>query len=1086
MYKTFNMKLIAQILLITVLSIFSAKAQSWEYANKIEFQGNNVFLDNQLAKAVDQNGNIYIAAKITSMMSWYRISFGNNNFLNKKSDHDIFIAKYNSNGTFAWAKSYGDSNLLSISNIIDITIDPQGNPVIIGTFNADLTFDNFTVYTGGNAESTFIVKLNASTGACTWASQFQASSVNPGSYVNPTAIDIDNNGIIYIAGHFGGLCNFGTSVNPAMLEANSGEMDLYIVRLNSAGTIQWYEQFKSSGTKIIMDLKCDNSGNIIVGGKYKNAGPVFGINSFPSSTNEELFLLKLNQNKGLEWMKYSTGTSTQKIISSIDIDNNGNVYALGTFLSTGNINLDNLNLSPFGGVNNNTDILLLKYNSSGSLEWLKKAGGTASDQTYNIDVANDGLLYVSAFLRTGQLFSPISITSNLGVGVVKYGNDGNALSYKSGDAGLVTYGQFEILPSGNGFLTGYFRNTAQFGNTTLTISNGYYTTGIYVAKYFESLVIPSEINQFYPTSGYTNTSVVIYGKNFNNATSVSFNNILSSNFTKVNDTIIIAKVPNVASTGKIKIEFTGGLVEFSQNDFVVKSNNNSISDWSMAIQNSTTSSDEYIEESTSDLNGNIIYVGNYKNSITLSNITLNSNGAEDMFVAKWNQNGNLIWAKSFGGGLIDKVNGVCTDINGNIYITGYYTSQITFGNIQLLSGTDADIFIVKLNSIGEVVWAKKAGGLDGDDKGLDISCDIFGNISLTGSIIGTVNFDNIVLNMSSLGSLKLFVAKYNNSGNALWAKEAKGGGNVYSNSVAVDYNNNTYIMGIVPGTLQIGGITLSSEPAWWIDYFIAKYDHQGTMVWAKKINGHPSYNGSIVTDADGNIYYSGTEKIINNVEIAIAKYNTDGIEQWKLVGQGPDLDFSNDISISASGDIAVCGQFNTTLNLGNQNLAGHALFGNEMFVAKIDNNGNPISLHQATNLNTSSENASTISFNSENEIYVGGKFSGSASFGNITLVANTGTDLFIAKLSNTSTGLNKEITKALKIYPNPITDSESIIIDGCKNENDISYTIYNNIGRIIQYGTISEINCSINISALVPGVYFIKTDKGNATFVKNN
>jgi hypothetical protein len=258
------------------------------------------------------------------------------------------------------------------------------------------------------------------------------------------------------------------------------------------------------------------------------------------------------------------------------------------------------------------------------------------------------------------------------------------------------------------------------------------------------------------------------------------------------------------------------------------------------------------------------------------------------------------------------------------------------------------------------------------------------------------------------------------------------------------------------------------------------------MVWAKKINGHPSYNGKIVTDADGNIYFSGAEKINNNVELVIAKYNTSGDLQWKLTGQGPDLDFSNDIALSSSGDIAVCGQFNTTLALGNLSLSGHALFGNEMFVAKIDNSGNPISLHQATNTNTASENVSTVTFNTNNEIYVGGRFGGTAIFGNSTLTANNGTDLFIAKLTNSSTGINDIKNSAIKVYPNPVINTELIMIDGCQNEKDISYTIYNNIGKLIQHGIINEINCAINISTIFPGVYFLKTDKGNATFVKNN
>lgn len=1086
-FKKLNtMRLIILFTLLITFNVGKSTAQNWDFAKKIEFQGNNVMLDNFIYQTTDASGNVYIAASVTSMMSWYRIHFDANNFLDKKSDHDIFIAKFNANGSFAWAKSFGDSNSVSISSIADIAVDPQGNPIIIGSHNADLTFNNLTLYSYNGVENTFIVKLNASNGSSIWASQFSASAVNPGSRVKPTAIDIDNNGNIYVSGFYSGLCNFGSSVNPAMSQANEGETDLYLTRLSSSGSLQWFERFYSSGSKMINDIKCDQLGNIILVGSYKDAGPIFGLNQLLTSNNEEAFIIKLNSNKGLEWMKSTTGSSSSKRITSLDVDNSGNIYALGAFLNDGLLNLDNLNLNGFGGTVANSDILLLKYSSTGSLEWLKKAGGLTNDNAINIDVANEGYFFISTNLRNGQSYSPLSISSNLGQAVVKYGVDGNAASYKNRDNGIVTYGTFEIQQSGNGFLTGYFNNSAQFGNTTLTISNGFSTEAIYIAKYFETLVIPSEVKYFYPSKAYVNKDVVIYGKNFNSATSVSFNNILSSNFRIVNDTIIVAKVPSNATTGKIKVEFTGGITALSQNDIFIVSNSNSGTNWNWAKQNSSASSDEYIVSTATDFAGNIISVGNYKNNIIFESTTLNSLGLTDMFITKWSSNGTLLWAKSFGGGLEDQINSVCTDFAGNIYITGYYNSQIAFDTSQLFGAIgNSDIFVVKLNPNGNVVWAKTAVGYDGNDIGIGINCDLMGNVSITGSIVGTVVFDNITLSLSSLGSSKMFVAKYNSRGNIMWAMEARGGGNASASSITTDAHDNTYVMGIIPGTLNIGGVTLSTTPAWWIDNFIAKFDKQGGLVWAKVVKGTPSYSGRITSDLEGNIYFSGTENINNNEEVVIAKYNTNGDEQWKLIGQGPLLDYALDVDVSISGDIAVCGQFNTTLSLGSQNLSGHSLFGDEMFVAKINNAGNVLSLQQVENTNVKSEKVSNVSFNIDNEIIVAGAFSGSPIFGPTTLNAITGTDLFIAKLSNSSTSTHIVKNEALIVYPNPSQESDLLYFNACDKLRSSTYKIYDNLGREVMNGDINTNNCSINIRNLSNGIYIIQTEHGNSTFIKN-
>ena len=226
-----------------------------------------------------------------------------------------------------------------------------------------------------------------------------------------------------------------------------------------------------------------------------------------------------------------------------------------------------------------------------------------------------------------------------------------------------------------------------------------------------------------------------------------------------------------------------------------------------------------------DASGNLYITGVFSSStITFGTTTLTNNGYENIFIVKYDASGNVVWAKSAGGSSYDYGVGISVDASGNSYITGYFSSPtIIFDTITLTNknntGNTTDIFIAKYDVQGNVIWAKSVGGT-GNDMGQGISIDASGNSYITGYFSSpTITFG--LTTLSNNGSDNIFIAKYDTSGNVVWAKSA---GESYSDvgySISVDANGNSYITGYFSSpTITFGSDTLSNNGSG--NIFIAK------------------------------------------------------------------------------------------------------------------------------------------------------------------------------------------------------------------------------------------------------------------------
>ena len=134
---------------------------------------------------------------------------------------------------------------------------------------------------------------------------------------------------------------------------------------------------------------------------------------------------------------------------------------------------------------------------------------------------------------------------------------------------------------------------------------------------------------------------------------------------------------------------------------------------------------------------------------------------------------NFAWARQAQGqtpdGDLDMGRSVALDSQGNSYVTGIFRGSLLFGSTQLTSLGDHDVFIAKYDPSGNVLWAKRAGSPD-FEYGYDIAVDAAGNCYITGAFSGTADFDNITLISTNPLDPDIYLAKFDTNGNAVWAK----------------------------------------------------------------------------------------------------------------------------------------------------------------------------------------------------------------------------------------------------------------------------------------------------------------------------
>lgn len=276
-----------------------------------------------------------------------------------------------------------------------------------------------------------------------------------------------------------------------------------------------------------------------------------------------------------------------------------------------------------------------------------------------------------------------------------------------------------------------------------------------------------------------------------------------------------------------------------------------------------------------DNTGNIYLTGYFSSLVdfdpsAVSTYTLYSYPYASTFILKLDNSGNFNWAKKIGEGGNDGCgNNVCTDLNGRIYVTGYFYGSADFDPSPSTYSLTANLFtrdsyITKFDGLGNLIWAKNLGG-GYFDEGISCNVDTKGNVYSTGYYSGIGDFDPSSTSTYTLGGgtteNNIFVSKLDSVGNFVWANKIGGSYDDRGTSIITDGLNNVYIAGYFKyicdfNPLPIGTYTITSNGSQ--DGFITKLDENGVFVWNATFGAIAAdWVNCLMTDPSNNVYATG-------------------------------------------------------------------------------------------------------------------------------------------------------------------------------------------------------------------------------------
>ncbi len=398
-------------------------------------------------------------------------------------------------------------------------------------------------------------------------------------------------------------------------------------------------------------------------------------------------------------------------------------------------------------------------------------------------------------------------------------------------------------------------------------------------------------------------------------------------------------------------------------------------DW--AFNPTGLSATSYAKDFVIDDSGQVYVTGNFNKTIDFNRMGLpveksalvpvGFNSYSDIFLAKYSQNGNLLWIRTAGDSInSEQSNSITLDDSLNIYITGGFTGVLDFDttdNIDSLisdSSIHQDLFFAKFNSAGKLIWQKRIGNWF-PDRGTSVQTNSKGELYLGGQFTLDVDFDtgdsSFVLNASG-SSQDGFMVHYDQSGDFIQGGDIGGGFHDGVADLNIDNSDNIIITGGFRSTVDFDITdsisTLTSSR--FSDFYLAKYNDSLKLSWATQFSG-TYFNGpkAISHDKSNNIYLAGyfgdtlfffnqdTSFLVSHGEFDsfVAKFNPNGILQWTKAFNCQKNSEINGIYVNEPDLVYVTGAFEDSLSFfpdTNQN----KLFSNgfyDGFISVLDSGG---------------------------------------------------------------------------------------------------------------------------------------------------
>ena len=527
--------------------------------------------------------------------------------------------------------------------------------------------------------------------------------------------------------------------------------------------------------------------------------------------------------------------------------------------------------------------------------------------------------------------------------------------------------------------------------------------------------------------------------------------------------------------------------------------------YTQTCQWARTASDSSMEPITkgvaTDPSGNVFVTGYFWTGTMhfgSAVLTTVNSVSQDIYLAKYDSSGNVLWAKSFGGSFMDRVIGMTSDNAGNVYLTGFFESDtVYFGTDTIINNNYNEVFLAKFDGNGNLIWLRTMyDPVEETNNGANgcITQDNMGGVYFTGSFLDSIKFGSITY--YQVGGASMFTAKYNTDGDFIWAQLAQGG---EPYGITSDRFGNVFVTGSWDAaSINFGGHTLTDTNSSDGKFFLAKYNTNGNAMWVQGLKDSLEVTGeTLCTDDAGNVYIAGVfssptlvigSTILINADpsgttddIFLVKYDSLGSLKWAERFGGNNQEFPFGMVCDANNDFYLCGFFSSpTIVFGSDTLNNLGLF-----ITKCNSTGAVSWAKQASVPDATF--ATTIALDNFGHLFCAGIVASPGTLidtCSLTVDATYAGAAFVARFGNIAEGIHQiAAAQNITLYPNPTSGTvhilQSVVTDG---ETPVLVTNY--LGKAIYNGKIQFTGGSseFKLNNALPGLYFVtigEADKKN-------
>ncbi len=416
-------------------------------------------------------------------------------------------------------------------------------------------------------------------------------------------------------------------------------------------------------------------------------------------------------------------------------------------------------------------------------------------------------------------------------------------------------------------------------------------------------------------------------------------------------------------------------------------------------------SDQDVRGVTVDSEGGLLVTGANNGILQLGMQTL-TQGANDFYIARLDNNGEPLWSKALGGPGFETGEGIAVDGMNNVLVAGAFDTTLDLPGTMLTSTGGSDIFAAKLDKDGNALWGTSfGGGMTSEQHAHGVAADGIGNVLLTGTFKGDLTIGGA--SFTNPQGADIFVAKLDGAGLPVWSRQFGDTGDQAGLKIAADSNGNVIVVGHFENELMLdfGGGPLPSHGA--KDIFVAKLDGAGLPVWSQSFGdfGEDLVRGLLVDPAGGVIItgsfsgavdFGGGALMADGQDGFVVKLDADGSHVWSRSFGGAGVQDAQSVALDGQGGLLVSGFFENEITFdGEPKLKSGGL--GDVFLMKLDETTGDYVNGRPFGDSTSQGGTSCVAADSAGNVFLASSFEGNADLGTGVLINAGGSDIFLAK-----------------------------------------------------------------------------------------